>query len=140
MFGEGKRRGLATETAPESAFASEHDYHVLADETLDRVMEVVEQLEDHLDDFEPNLSVRPHALHICYASDSRQILSAMLLLDILLTQCYTCRSGSIAARRAEPAARGEGHVGAQQAGPQHADLVVLTYQVSPSHDSPDLLS
>lgn len=67
MFGEGNRRGLATETAPESAFASEHDYHVLADETLDRVMEVVEQLEDHLDDFEPNLSVRPHARHKCYS-------------------------------------------------------------------------
>lgn len=50
------RAGFATEAAP-SAFASEHDYHVAADATLERVSEVVEQLEEHLDDFESNLVV-----------------------------------------------------------------------------------
>lgn len=142
VFGEGIKRGLATETAPESAFASEHDYHVLADETLDRVMEVVEQLEDHLDDFEPNLSVRPRSPHI-------MAHAVAVTLDILFQPCYSlipsshdasCPSGPSAARRAEPAAGGEGDVGAQQAGPQHADLVVLTHQVSPNHNSLDLFS
>jgi len=42
----------------DGGFQTERDFHVVADATLDEVQALVDSLEDTVDDYEANLSVR----------------------------------------------------------------------------------
>lgn len=142
--GSTQRRGLATSPSSSSpdaggGFSSEREYHAAADEALEEVQALLEGMEDAVEDFEVNYSVRGVGWRgvvgvgwggpTIVGSGQRPRPGHAVTTTDTSDSCSSTSYTTTTARRAERGDGGARDVGHEQADAQPPGLVVLAHQV-----------